>query len=180
MTHRLGFLEAESSRTGLLPGPWAAAWCPFQAFLRGSLVLCCCGLRSVSFGIGTLCCAWGGRRTDPAREEAHLLDSTLPHEQELFWLGFQGGTHVGQTLESKADHQERTLETALVQQGGFIEVGDGMGGQKELHWGHEEWPILYFQVGRGSGRAEPSQGFWQQGSQDPKGASFCWERAFIK
>jgi len=24
-------------------------------------------------------------------------------------------------------------------------------GQKELHWGHEEWPIIYFQVARGFG-----------------------------
>ena len=26
-------------------------------------------------------------------------------------------------------------------------------GQKELYWGHEEWPITYFQVGKGLGNS---------------------------
>ena len=35
----------------------------------------------------------------------------------------------------------------------LLKHGDRTRGQKELHWGHEEWPIIYFQVGRGLGIA---------------------------
>ena len=33
----------------------------------------------------------------------------------------------------------------------LLKHGDGTCEQKELHWGHEEWPIIFFQVGRGFG-----------------------------
>ena len=42
---------------------------------------------------------------------------------------------------------------SLVQKGGLIKAQGQDLGQKELHPGHEEWPIIYFQVGRGLGRA---------------------------
>ena len=30
----------------------------------------------------------------------------------------------------------------------LLKHGDRTGGQKEVHWGREEWPIIDFQVGR--------------------------------
>ena len=50
-----------------------------------------------------------------------------------------------------ADSQERILERSLVQKGDFIKAGDKTHGQKELSQHCEEWFIIYFQVGRGSG-----------------------------
>ena len=49
-------------------------------------------------------------------------------------------------------------------------------GEKELHLGHEEQPIAYFQLGKRLGRAQVSKEFWKQGFQDPQGASYCWEK----
>ena len=48
-------------------------------------------------------------------------------------------------------------------------------GQKELHRGHEEWPIIYFQVGRGLRIASAPKEFGKQDFQDLEGASYCWE-----
>lgn len=58
---------------------------------------------------------------------------------------------VGRTLGFEAYGQERILEGSLVQKCDFIKAWDRTPGQKELPWGHEEWRILYFQVGRGLG-----------------------------
>ena len=44
----------------------------------------------------------------------------------------------------------------------FLKHGDGTCGQKELHWGAEEWPVINFQVGRGLGTAQASKVFWKQ------------------
>lgn len=61
---------------------------------------------------------------------------------------------VGKTLGFKANSQERILEASLVQKGGFIRAQEKAWGQKELlPRGHEEWPIICPQVGRGLGRA---------------------------
>ena len=49
--------------------------------------------------------------------------------------------------------KERILEASLVQKGGFIKDGDTTLGQKELHWGCEEWLVMYFQVRRELGLA---------------------------
>ena len=58
-------------------------------------------------------------------------------------------------LGSEADNQERILETSLVQKGNHevLKHEDRTPGQKELHWGHKEWPVIYIQVGRGLGIA---------------------------
>ena len=56
-------------------------------------------------------------------------------------------------LGLEGNGQERILETSLVQKGGFIKAQGRTRGQKELHWGHEEWPITDFQGGKGLGRA---------------------------
>ena len=56
-------------------------------------------------------------------------------------------------LGFEADSQERILETSLVQKGDCIKARGQDMWQKEQHWGHEEWPIIYFQVGRGLGIA---------------------------
>ena len=40
---------------------------------------------------------------------------------------------------------------------------DSTHGQKEMHQGNEEWPIIYLQVGRGLGRVSVSKEFWKQG-----------------
>lgn len=53
----------------------------------------------------------------------------------------------------------------------LLKNGDRTCGQKELPWGHELWPIIYFQAGRGSGIAKVSKAFWKQGFQDVKEAS---------
>ena len=60
---------------------------------------------------------------------------------------------VGKILGFEANGPERILEMSLVQKGGFIKARGWTGGQKELHQGHEEWPIIYFQGGRGLGIA---------------------------
>ena len=44
---------------------------------------------------------------------------------------------------------KKECKTSLVQNGGFIKVP----GQEELHWVHEEWPVLYFKVERELGVA---------------------------
>ena len=48
--------------------------------------------------------------------------------------------------------QERIVEMALVQKGGFIKAEDKTCGPGEPYQG-QEWLMIYFQVGRGSGRA---------------------------
>lgn len=45
------------------------------------------------------------------------------------------------------------IEMSLVQKGGLIKAWGQDHGQKELYWGHEEWLLTYFQIGRGLGRA---------------------------
>ena len=55
----------------------------------------------------------------------------------------------GKMLGFKADGQERILETSLVQKVVLFKYRDRTFGQKGLHWGHEEWSIIYFQAGRG-------------------------------
>ena len=57
-------------------------------------------------------------------------------------------TDTGKTLEFEANRQERILEMSLVQKGSFIKAQGQDHEQKELHWGHEEWPLICFQVGR--------------------------------
>ena len=53
-----------------------------------------------------------------------------------------------------ADGHKRILETSLVQKKVvLLKHGDRTCGQKELHQGHEEWPIIYFQFSRGLGMA---------------------------
>ena len=54
---------------------------------------------------------------------------------------------------SRAMVRKEFLRHFMVHKGGFFffKLGDRTHGQKELHWGHEDWPIIYFHVGRGSG-----------------------------
>ena len=53
-------------------------------------------------------------------------------------------------VESRADDQERILETFLVQNDGLLKHGDRTGGQKELlHRGCEGWLIICRGVGGG-------------------------------
>jgi len=56
-------------------------------------------------------------------------------------------------LGFEAFGQERILEMSLVQKVVLLKPGDRTRGQKELYWGPEEWPIIYFQGGRGLGIA---------------------------
>ena len=60
---------------------------------------------------------------------------------------------VGKMLGFQADSQERILEMSLVQRDVLLTHRDRIQGQKELPWGHEEWPIIYFQVGKGLRKA---------------------------
>ena len=57
---------------------------------------------------------------------------------------------VGKILDSKLMTKKEFLR-CLGQKGGFIKAWGQDHVQKELYWVHEEWPILYFQVGRGLG-----------------------------
>ena len=52
------------------------------------------------------------------------------------------------TLGLEANSQEGIIEMSLVQKVVLLNPRDRTCGQKELHWGHEKWPIIYFQVGR--------------------------------
>ena len=53
-------------------------------------------------------------------------------------------------MRSRADDQERILETSLVQNGGLLKHGDRTHRQKELlHWGREGWQVIYYGVGGG-------------------------------
>lgn len=61
----------------------------------------------------------------------------------------RGPNDVGKTLGFEADGQEGILETSLLRKGGLLKHRDRTPGQKERHWGREEWPVAYFQIGRG-------------------------------
>ena len=73
-------------------------------------------------------------------------------------------------MRSRADSQERILETSLVQKDDFIKAWEqDLRAEKKLRWDHEKWPIIYFPVGRRLEIAQVSKEFWKQGFQDPEG-----------
>ena len=74
-------------------------------------------------------------------------------------MGFQVMAGFG------GDSQERILEDVFGAKNVILlKHGDSTRGQKELHWGCEEWLSIYLQVGMGLGTV-----FWKQGFQDLEG-----------
>jgi len=66
-----------------------------------------------------------------------------------------------------------------VQKGGLLKQGDRTCGQKEPRRGHEEWPLIYFQVGRGLRIASVSKEFGRKGSRILRGLAIVGKRSFI-
>lgn len=58
---------------------------------------------------------------------------------------------VGKTLGFGVYGQERIRDSFAAKKVILLKQGDRTRGQKERQWGHEEWPIKYFQAGRGLG-----------------------------
>ena len=61
----------------------------------------------------------------------------------------------------------------------FLKHGDRTCGQKELHWGLEECPIIYFPVGRGLGIAKPPRYFGNKVSRTLRGLAIVRKVSFI-
>ena len=72
-------------------------------------------------------------------------------------------------LGFRANSQERILEISLVQEGGFIKARVQDHGKKELHWSHEERPIIHFQAGMGLGIAKSLRNFGNKVSSTLRG-----------
>lgn len=68
-----------------------------------------------------------------------LCEADVPHD-------------VGKMLGFEAGSQEEFLSCLRCQKVLLLKSGDRIRGPKELQWGREEWPIIYFPVGRGLGR----------------------------
>ena len=86
------------------------------------------------------------------------------------------------SYSSKPMAKQEFLRHLWCQKSVFIKHGDKTHRQKELHWGLGEWPIIYFQVGRGLVIASASQVFWKQGLQDfrtSRGLAVLGKRSLI-
>ena len=84
-------------------------------------------------------------------------------------------------LGFRADSWERILQTSLVQKGGFIKAWDRTLGQKELHWGCEEWLVIYlgFGGGKDEGKFPKGLSYGNEDSQDPAGLAIVKLRLFF-
>ena len=51
----------------------------------------------------------------------------------------------------------------------LLKHGERTPGQKELHWSREEWPTIYFQVGRGLGICKSLRNFGSKVSRTLRG-----------
>ena len=59
-------------------------------------------------------------------------------------------------------------KTPLAQKGDFIKAAGQACEQEELHWGCEEWLVLYYEVGGGKVKRETLQGGPEDAKEDPE------------
>ena len=62
-------------------------------------------------------------------------------------------------VRSGAHDHERILETSLIKMVVLLKHRDRTCGQEELHWGCEEWLIIYLGVGRGKEKGNFQKNF---------------------